>query len=115
MSDDFLDELCGPLSDDIEGEPRERSRIPCLVVGPKKGENELEACGALLAELYRAGLLRVAFEQANEETGEITTMGEITEAELLKIEAIHEKHAAAIEAGYQKDLESKRARVVPMA
>jgi len=102
---DFLDDISGPIETDPEGAPRGRAvRMAVLVVGEKLGPHELETLhNGLTAELYRHGLLRCGFEDQNPETGEITSVGELTDAEMIERDMIERKWAPKIEAARLKD------------
>jgi hypothetical protein len=103
--DDFLSDISGPIETDPEGAPRVGPiRAAVLAVPEKLGPNELEVqTNGRDRELYRRGLSRCAFEDQNPEIGEVTTVGELTAAEWIEVNAIFEKWADRIDAAREKD------------
>jgi hypothetical protein len=102
--DDFLAELTGPVSDEAEGAPRSGPVIVrCLCVPGKLGPHELQAECDMQRELWQRGLSRCAFEDQNPETGEVTTVGGLTDAEQIEANAIMEKWQPKIQAARAQD------------
>ena len=102
---DFLDDISGPIETEAEGAPRVGPiRAAVLAIPEKSGPFELEARhNGLGRELFQHGLMRCAFEDQNPETGEVSTVGEFTAAEIIEGNAIAAKWAPKIEAARVRD------------
>jgi hypothetical protein len=101
---DFLDDISGPIETEPEGAPRVGPlRVACLVVGEKLGPHEIEVeHNGLGRELFMRGLSRCAFEEESE-TGEVTSIGELTAAEWIEYAEICAKWAPKIAAARARD------------